>query len=167
MYGDHQAYLDGTRLRGLLGSGKLSQYDSFQLRKRVPLLIRLPERLASGVRAVRGGHIDIAPTILNLIGIIPDDIVMFGKDLTQGTDSFVVFRDGSFVDGKHLFLNGFGTISTSRCYEVASGKLFDCGPLEGKRRDALEQLEMSDLILRGNLIPFLRAAKRIEAGPMP
>ncbi len=45
LYGDHQAFLDGTRLGGLLGSGKLSQYDSFQLRKRVPLLIRLPERL--------------------------------------------------------------------------------------------------------------------------
>ena len=166
LYGDHQAFLDGTRLGGLLGSGKLSQYDSFQLRKRVPLLIRLPERLAAGIRTVRGGHLDIAPTILSLLGIIADDIVMFGKDLTQGTDSFVVFRDGSFVDGKHLFLNGFGTISASRCYEVASGKLLDCGPLEGKRRDALEQLEMSDLIIRGNLIPFLRDAKRIVPGTM-
>ena len=163
---NHRAYLNGTRLGGLLGSSKLSQFDSFQLRKRVPLLIRLPERLAAGIRTVRGGHLDIAPTILSLLGIIAEDIVMFGKDLTQRTDSFVVFRDGSFVDGKHLFPNGFGTISASRCYEVASGKLLDFGPLEGKRRDALEQLEISDLIIRGNLIPFLRDAKRIVPGTM-
>ena len=163
LYGDHQAYLDGTKLADHLGLGQMSSYDSFRLRKRVPFLIRLPKGLAAGPRSTTGGHLDIAPTILSLLGVLNDDIVMFGKDLTQGQDSFVVFRDGSFADGTHLFINGFGATSAVHCYEMKSGRQIDCGRLEKRTRSAAEQLEISDLIIRGNLIPFLMAARRMKS----
>jgi phosphoglycerol transferase MdoB-like AlkP superfamily enzyme len=163
LYGDHQAYLDGTKLAGQLGLSKMSPYDSFRLRKRVPLLIRLPKALAAGPRSTTGGHLDIAPTILSLLGIFNENIVMFGKDLTQEQDSFVVFRDGSFADGTHLFINGFGATSALHCYEMKSGRKIDCGRLEERTRSATEQLEISDLIIRGNLIPYLMAARPMKS----
>lgn len=95
VYGDYQAYIDETRLAGLLGFGKRSPYDSFRFRKKVPFLIRLPKGLAAGPKDIAGGHLDIAPTLLGVIGIIDDDIAMFGRDSTQTKGSFVVFRDGA------------------------------------------------------------------------
>jgi hypothetical protein len=73
----------------------------------------------------------------------------------RGEDSVVVFRDGSFVDGKHLLVNRFGPLSNAGCYEGPTGLRVDCGPLQEQRRRALEELEVSDIIIRGNLIPWL------------
>jgi len=159
LYGDHQAFMKGPELARLFGFAESSEYDSFCVRKRVPLFIRLPYAQGAGVRNVTGGHLDIAPTLLSLLGIVDDSSVMFGRDLTQGKDSLVVFRDGSFADGRHYFINHFGGISASACYEAETGRTLDCGQLEERRRGALEQLEISDLIIRGDLIPILRAAK--------
>ena len=45
-----------------------------------------------------GGHLDVAPTILSLLGIEDNGSVMLGQDLTAERPSLVVFRDGSFAD---------------------------------------------------------------------
>jgi lipoteichoic acid synthase len=112
------------------------------------------------VRAVAGGHLDIAPTLLSLLGIIDNSNdnsnVMLGSDLTKGQDSLVVFRDGSFIDGKYYFVN---RISARTCYEVKNGRLIDCVRLDPWRRMALQQLEFSDIIIRTDLIPALTVGK--------
>jgi phosphoglycerol transferase MdoB-like AlkP superfamily enzyme len=104
---------------------------------------------------VAGGHLDIAPTVLGLLGVEDDSRVMLGRDLTRDRDSLVVFRDGSFADGRHYFVNRFGSTFSATCYEVGTGRELDCGLLEERRREALERLEISDLIVQGNLIPAL------------
>jgi phosphoglycerol transferase MdoB-like AlkP superfamily enzyme len=104
---------------------------------------------------VTGGHLDIAPTLLGLVGITADNAVMLGRDLSSGADSLVVFRDGSFTDGKHYYLNRFGPASNSTCYTLPLDQPVDCTDLERSHRTALERLEISDLIIRGNLIPAL------------
>lgn len=132
------------------------EYQRFRVRKTVPLLIRLPHGAAAGVRTATGGHLDLAPTVLGLLGIADDDGVMLGRDLTRERDGLVVFRDGSFADGAHYFVHRFDATFTPACYEVGTGRTLDCGRLEARRREARERLEISDLVVRGNLIPSLR-----------
>jgi len=156
MYGDHQAYLGkDPEVAHLLGFPEQSEYHHLMTRKKIPLLIRLPKGEAAGVRQDTGGHLDIAPTVLSLLGITDHGRVMFGRDLTQVGNAFVVFRDGSFVDGKYFFVNRFGPSSNSTCYQINTTQAVDCALLEEKRQRAQEQLAMSDLIIRGDLIPRL------------
>jgi lipoteichoic acid synthase len=159
VYGDHQGFLgDPPELAPLLGLPEWNEYHRFRVRKRVPLLIRLPHGAHAGVREVAGGHLDIAPTVLGLLGIEDDSRVMLGRDLTRDRDSLVVFRDGGFTDGAHYFVNRFGSTFSATCYEAGPGRVVDCQLLEERRREALERLEISDLIVQGNLIPALRDA---------
>lgn len=156
LYGDHQAFLTGSpELPRLLGFGAWDALQHFRVVKKVPLLIRLPHGEGAGVRTITGNHLDVAPTLLSLLGIADHGAVMLGRDLTRDRESLVVFRDGSFADGSHYFVNRFGRTGASRCYEAESGRPADCGPLEPKRRDARERLEISDLIIQGDLIPEL------------
>ena len=157
LYGDHHSFLGyPPELAQLLGLPERSEYHDFMVRKKLPLIIRLPYGEGAGVRKVFGGHLDVAPTLLSLLGINDDKSVMLGNDLTQGKDSLVVFRDGSFTDGKYYFINRFGPASNSTCYEIATGRKIHCELLEERRREALKRLEVSDLILRDDLIPTLR-----------
>jgi len=157
VYGDHHGFLgDPPELANLLGFSKRDAFRTLQVRKNVPLLIRLPYKRQAGVRAVAGGHLDIAPTLLSLLGIIDNKNVMLGSDLTKGQDSLVVFRDGSFIDRKYYFRNRF---SARTCYEVKTGRVIDCERLKAWRRTALEQLEISDIIIQSDLIPVLTDGK--------
>ena len=82
---------------------------------------------------------------------------MLGRDLTRPGESLAVFRDASFADGSHYFVNRFGRTLASRCYEAATAARIDCEPFEALRREARERLEISDLIVQGDLIPALGA----------
>jgi phosphoglycerol transferase MdoB-like AlkP superfamily enzyme len=162
--GDHQAGLASTpEFSRVLGVGEDDHCRRVSIGRKVAMMIRLPRGEAAGERAVVGGHLDVAPTLLSLLGI-DDEPVMFGSDLTTGIDSVVAFRDGSFVDGERLFLNRFGPISGCSCYDVTSGGAIDCAPSERERNRVRETLEMSDLILRGNLVPSLSAEGVRAAG---
>jgi lipoteichoic acid synthase len=155
VYGDHEAWLgDSAPLPSLLGFPESDQHASWRAQKTIPLLIRLPDGSHAHVDGTTGGHLDIAPTVLSLLGIPADD-VMLGNDLTRGSDSVVAFRDGSFTDGTFAHLH-----YENRCFEVRSGRQVSCQLLETLRRQALETLEVSDLIIRGNLVPVLRRSPR-------
>lgn len=156
LYGDHHGFLgDSPELARLLGFPERSEYDHLRVRKKVPFLIRLPHGDAAGVREIAGGHLDIAPTILGLLGVAHEKRVMLGRDLTRTYPPLVVFRDGSFADGTHYFVNRFGPVSASTCYQAETGRAFGCELLASSRREARQRLEISDLIIRGDLIPAL------------
>ena len=157
LYGDHEGVGGPDELAEFQDLSKWSKIQDLLNSKRVPLIIRLPNRESAGIKKVVGGHLDVTPTILSLLGVSEDDMVVLGRDLTTEENDMVVFRDGSFINGAYYLINHFGAISKSICYEIESGQRVDCNPLDGQRRKALEQLEVSDLIIRGNLIPLVQA----------
>ena len=158
VYGDHHAFLEDEKaLAALLDFSPTDRFAMLRARKSVPLLIRLPEGALAGRRHVAGGHIDIAPTILSLLGIRTETVIL-GNDLTQGSDSLVVFRDGSFTDGTHYYFRRSTVGRRDVCYEAATGSRVSCAALEGQRRRAEQRLEISDVIIRGNLVPRLAPA---------
>jgi phosphoglycerol transferase MdoB-like AlkP superfamily enzyme len=158
IFGDHHALLGSSpELAQLLGYSHEDAFRHFVTRKKVPLIIRLPHGDHAGVRSVTGGQVDIAPTLLGLLGIDDPSRVMLGQDLTAERHSLVVFRDGSFADGEHYFVGRLGSVASATCYRAETGSPIPCAELEERYREALERLEISDLILRGNLISQWRS----------
>jgi lipoteichoic acid synthase len=155
VYGDHHGFLgDPPDIAELLGFPAGDEYQTLHARKRLPLLIRLPKGAHAGIRAATGGHLDIAPTVLSLLGIRDESRVMLGRDLTDGHGSLVVFRDGSFTDGRTWYAHRVG-LAAGTCYAVNTRRRVECTGIEQRRREARDRLEVSDLVIRGNLIQGL------------
>lgn len=154
--GDHHAFLDSdyNNLAKLLGLKDFSVYERFVTKKRIPMFIRFPNAKFSRTIDTIGGHIDVSPTILNLLGIKVHKRVMLGSDLTSVDDSFVVFRNGSFINNKYVYINSFPN-NNSLCYRFINGNLIDCKFAKDIKNKSREQLEISDLIIRGDLIPVI------------
>lgn len=159
VYGDHHAFLsDPPGLGRLLGFADMDEFRALQIRKRLPLLIRLPHGEAAGVQTAAGGHLDIGPTVLSLLGVSDSSSVMLGTDLTRGRDSLVVFRDGSFTDGATWYVRRIAS-KPPACFDAKTGRSIDCSVAAERRREAQARLQISDLIIRGDLIPILTQRK--------
>lgn len=155
IYGDHHGFLGKSpELAGLLGLSKDEEILYSVHQKRIPLLIRVPRREASGIRKTTGGQIDISPTVLGLLGIEDERSVMLGADLNAKPDNMVVFRDGSFIKRTNYFIHRAGTVSDNRCYRLTTGREIDCTALRPWYEAARERLKISDLIIHGDLIPL-------------
>ncbi|HXH84703.1 MAG TPA: LTA synthase family protein [Candidatus Tectomicrobia bacterium] len=159
VYGDHQGLRGRAALEAVPGFATAGPLAQWLTQKRVPLLVRLPEAKAAGVRGEAAGHVDVAPTILGLLGIDVSDAVMLGRDLTAPSRPLVVFRDGSFVDGTHAFVNRGVVGRRAACYATATGQAVDCAPLVPRQREARRRLEISDAIIHGDLVERLSGTR--------
>jgi lipoteichoic acid synthase len=149
IYGDHHAYLPDTRaLPGLVGIDANDDFAMWLLEKKVPFLIRLPRGEHARVVNTPGGHLDIAPTLLAVLGI-PREAPMLGRDLTQPGERLVVFGDGSFTDGRYYSIRSAGRVA---CFDRARSGIVPCGILEEKRREALDELQTSAFIIQGDMV---------------
>jgi len=164
IYGDHKGAIGAEpELPALLGYSADDRFHHLLVMKKIPLVIRLPHGEHAGARSVAGGHVDIAPTLLGLLGVDDPSRVMLGQDLTIGKPSLVVFRDGSFTDGEHYLVKGYGPLSSSTCYSVTSGSTVPCTDLQAGFNEAAVRLEISDLIVRGNLVSKLASHDHVSA----
>lgn len=123
VFGDHRSRLPEKEIR------KIGINDMSELRK-IPIIISLPGKRIGKIKDTIGGHIDITPTILNILGIDASDRFFMGKDLMDD-NSFVIFRNGSFISNDPAM-----------------------NELQAKR-----QLMISDLIIEKDMIPILRNGK--------
>jgi lipoteichoic acid synthase len=156
IYGDHQAYLGVPRdITELAGFPDQSPYHQWLVEKRMPLLVRLPQGRHAAALTTPAGHLDIAPTLLGLLGVDDDDRVMLGRDATGGAAPFVVFRDGGFADGDHYYTLPHLLSGRPACYQALSGQPLDCAQLQAGRARALEELAVSDQVLKHDLLPAL------------
>ena len=164
VYGDHHGYL-GTppELRRLTRLSSSQPIRLWEANRRLPFLIRSPRTGMAGPQLRPVGHLDVAPTVLKLLGIDPKDDVMLGRGLFDGRMPFVVFRDAGFVSSDSYLLTQSDANAdpdngraAAGCYDAAAGRQIDCARLERLRETATDELKLSDLILRGDLIPTLR-----------
>jgi lipoteichoic acid synthase len=161
LFGDHGAFAGDEQLDVLL-----SRYAGYPERapgldhrywlaeKRLPLLIHLPGDSAAGPRSGSAGHLDIAPTLLALLGISRPHMVSLGRDMTAPGNSLVVFRDGSFVLGPTACVRPSPATATTQCRDTEDWRTLDPAGLRGAVEEARSRLEVSDLLLAGDLIPW-------------
>ena len=148
IYGDHPGIPFNNReeLRGFLKlDDKQWLWEKLQ---KVPLIIHLPESKVVGEYEIAAGQADILPTICNLLGIQADTV--FGLDLFNAEDGFVVFRDGSFITNNYYYMS-----NQDSAYDIINGQKLDNKIFEDKVQLAKIHLSYSDKIINHNLLPFI------------
>jgi phosphoglycerol transferase MdoB-like AlkP superfamily enzyme len=164
LYGDHEAGLAIERpLLELAGMGAWEPSAADRLR-RVPLFILLPQgRLAAEVDSI-GGHVDVAPTLLALLGV-PQPGCFIGSPLVPGRTSVVPLNDGSAVAADRIFVaTGRNIPVQGACYAFPEGQprpLADCHEIAG---EAAEELFASRFVVLHDLAADL-AARPAGSGP--
>lgn len=154
-YGDHDSGLthQGTELA--IDAGAVNTVDLFELDHGVPLFIKVPGVDTGDINDSVGGQIDIAPTILDLIGIDPP--YMLGNSLLDGEDNITVFRNGSFRYGDYYYEPDLTEpIGSGVCYSTVSGNPAALENCEGAIEEASAQLRLSDLIIHENALERIR-----------
>ncbi|MCU6707586.1 LTA synthase family protein [Paenibacillus sp. J5C_2022] len=167
IYGDHDNSITDWKLYDRFMNDTESELEQEQMLKRIPLIIRLPGDAEAGTYTAVGGQLDIAPTLLHLLGISSRDTGMIGMPLLTKQppgERFVAQRYGSWTDGKRYYLpSADGLAAGSRCYAVHSGDLLEPQACEPGTAVAEQQLMMSDRIVMNNLIAKLFADTVLEA----
>jgi len=173
--------IDGLRARGLLDRAVMVVYgDHFGVRvdsaaellpetatavdrgateAQVSLLVRLPGGAGAGVRERLGGQVDLAPTLLGLLGLTQGFGPFFGRSLLEPGPARVVFADGSARDDRRWFEAG-DAVKPSRCLEVTSGAELppdDCAELAA---DASRELALGRRVIEDQLSSRLAAPAR-------
>ncbi|MBE6626159.1 MAG: LTA synthase family protein [Ruminococcaceae bacterium] len=159
IYGDHYALgntdsNNATRFRELTGR-KYTLYDMFN----VPLIINVPGMEHNETVNTAGGHIDVLPTLLYLLGITNDKAVMFGQNLIEAEVGFVCQQThmsaGSFINNEVLFKKPHNNIKTNYdAYQYGTDEKLDYTLFEaesdyalGRIRDCQALLERNDVLL--------------------
>ena len=147
LYGDHNAipkeYID--QLYKFEGISNATDLDWFQLQK-VPMFIHFPKNANSGVNHNYSGQMDLYPTLSNIFNLSTN--YTFGKDILNSTSQNVIFRNGSYTDGKVFYVSW-----TNTYYDISTGKTIpETEELKQKKQEALKELNYSDDILNHNLI---------------
>jgi lipoteichoic acid synthase len=140
VFGDHDAGFSHSP--GLARTIGIAPDDVTWTRNdRIPLFIRLPAASRStdqlsGVRARPAGQVDVAPTILGLLGIDAAALPYLGRNLLGAAADVAVRPYGDWLDAHHLFL---ARGSASICYGIiaqAPAPLSDCADADAASRRA-------------------------------
>lgn len=161
IYGDHPGIY-----RQDLGSPELTgnfdpEDDAFwqPWERRVPMLIRLPHGEHAGVQTQIASQVEIAPTILDLLGLESPQTYLMGQSmLDPNRQEVVALSTGSAADSHYLFL--VDRPAEFSCYSLVTGHpvgASECGPL---RERAAAQLETSRTIVAHDLLTDLIKAQQ-------
>lgn len=157
VYGDHDYGVDEPESMAKIAGVEPDPLTIAQLYDQVPLIIHLPHDEAKGLYENSGGQIDIAPTILHLLGIIPEPLYMMGENLTDGEHNLVVFRYGSFTDGEVYYQASQDWVfENGACYDLSTREKTDVEVCREGHQEAQKRLRISDYVLIGDLIKKMR-----------
>lgn len=121
LWGDHDAELgwdpEVGRLAGI-GPSPAAWWRSDS----VPFMIRVPGHPGAVVQ-VPGGHVDVAPTVLALLGVDPAPYAFIGRNLLgePGTDPVVGAR-GVWHDGERLWVPHGVSPEDGECWSLRTGE---------------------------------------------
>ena len=144
--GDHRSRMPDSEF------DRLGIPQAEPLRNRLPLLVHVPKNAVQGDLAELPGQIDVAPTILHLLGIQDAGQVFLGRNLLSGKHASVS-PYGYISDGEVGLWRGT-TDTEDRLLRLADGEKL---PLTDPRHTLLqeqldEEVQISDTLLYGNRV---------------
>ncbi len=157
IFGDHGSY---TGISDALGveSSDVDEMNHAQ----VPLFILVPGTDLHGEQTIPSSHVDVYPTVLNLLGLDAPKTIL-GQDLLNTKTPVAVYRksntDGaSAIVGTDFIFTASddGTFDGGQCVSAkthADVSLESCRALYDQQS---AMLRVSDTVIRGNMISALR-----------
>ncbi|AZK49141.1 LTA synthase family protein [Paenibacillus lentus] len=157
VYGDHDNSIkDKSAYEKFLGSS-LSELDMHQIMNQVPMLIHLPDDRQAGVYKEPAGQLDMAPSLLHLLGIPTESYFMMGNNLFSSSDRFIALRSGAFTDGRVYYIpSADGIFDNGQCYSLDTRRLTSLEPCRRGNEEAKLRLSISDRVIQSNLIQHYR-----------
>ncbi|MDM8213020.1 LTA synthase family protein [Enterococcus hirae] len=156
LYGDHYGISNSRNpdLAELLGKSKdtWSDYDNAML-QRVPFMIHVPGQTNGGINHTYSGEVDVAPTLLHLLGVDTTKYVQLGQDLfSSNRNQIVSFRSGEWVTPQYTSYGG--TVYDTATGAVITPNATQEAQIKKIQEQVTEQLTMSDKINNGDLLRF-------------
>ncbi len=157
VYGDHDNSIkDKDAYEKFLGK-PLSELDMHQIMNQVPLLIHLPDEGQAGVYHEPAGQLDMAPSLLHLLGIPTESYYMMGNNLFGSSDRFVALRSGAFTDGRVYYIpSADGIFNNGQCYSLDTRKPASLEQCRRGNEEAKLRLSISDRVIQYNLLQQYR-----------
>ncbi len=162
VYGDHYALTNtdvnnSSRFRESFGR-TYDIYDVFN----VPLIIHIPNSGITETKTVTGGHMDVLPTLLCLLGIDNNKSVMFGQNLLEADEGFVCEQThlaiGSFISDVVFFSKPHNNIKSNYdAYEKGTMNRLDPDIFTELSNEAEKRISDCKLLLDTNNIMLDRA----------
>ncbi len=117
LYGDHYALTNtDSKIQSQVSSMIGRTYTLFDVFN-VPMMIHIPGLGRSETFEVTGGHIDVLPTLLCLLGLENTQTVMFGQNLLTAESGFVCEQThlsvGSFISDELMFCKPANNIESN------------------------------------------------------
>ena len=155
IYGDHYALSNTdsnntTRFKDTFGR----DYNIFDVFN-VPLIIHIPGSGITETKTIAGGHMDVLPTLLCLLGIHNDKAVMFGQNLLEAESGFVCEQThlaiGSFISDEVFFSKPHNNIKSNYdAYERGTMAPLDPDLFTEQSDEAARKIEDCKVLLTEN-----------------
>ncbi len=151
VYGDHAAGLPlSPELLALAGEPVRDPTLATRMH-RVPVFTWIPGAPLVGRDDRPGGPIDLAPTVLEILGVAPSPSFV-GRSLLREGPRLVALPDGSAIDDEHLWLaRGRDGASGDGCVERSTGRGRELAECEALAAAAARELEVSRAVLDHDL----------------
>lgn len=161
IFGDHGS---STGISTALGSTPTTPtaLDNSQ----VPLILLNPKLNATlnGATSTPGSHLDLYPTVANLLGITPPDTVI-GQDLLSTKTPVITHRDPYSAIITTILTPTLeydaaqsGVFADGTCLQLPASTTLPIDDCEALYDQQSANIEASDFIVRGNLIPDLASS---------
>ncbi len=153
IYGDHDGALGQQEKYGELLGFHVDELTSLEFRHEVPLFLHIPGAERPGTHSEAVGMIDITPTVLELLGITLEDKFYLGENLLTKQNPLVIFRNGSFTDGRVFYRSNYdGILSNGVCYDTSTRTAIDIKACEAGFTEMNADLKLSDQIIHNKLL---------------
>lgn len=154
IYGDHGGF---TNIASTMNIHKSIFFDIEY--NQVPFIILAPKTKLNGEMKIPASHIDVYPTVANLLGIDLPSTTIFGQDLLSTKEPVVTYRNlisgtvrAVITDKFAYHSSSDGIFENGNCLELKEKKKVSVENCRGKFEEQNEFVEMSDLIIRNNLL---------------
>ena len=155
LYGDHSGLYPFNKETQEVMIDLLGYEYSYDEALNIPLIFKIPGSGLTETNSIVAGQIDFTPTVLNLLGIIETEGVLFGQDLNNSEDGFVANQyyvpDGSFIEGDTFFLlSKDGIFENSTAWSLSTKEPISINKCRSGYEKALKQIELSQKLVIGN-----------------
>jgi len=162
IYGDHQSFSFNQTDPGfahLLGASQLDPLTYLQ-NNQVPLLVLAPGLNLTGTAPQPASHLDLYPTLADLLGFAPPRSVL-GQDLLATDHPVVTQRfNGAIADivtpGLIYLDSGDGQFAHGKCLG-SDGTVVSLGRCRDLYNQQSQTVQVSDIAVKGDLIKLLES----------